>query len=198
MLKTRNKPYTNALYVILKKTFLKILSIALLSIGCQKSIENKTELSKFNLDTDLLNFKSKMTEKDTLKIFINHSVCTYQGYERIEITKKSDSLKVISEFREDTFEQNPEWKVMYEKKIPITDTLWKFENFMKRNRDRQTSNTKDYGTIQVSHNQEKIHFFSEGLSDLNSLMEDYGKTMLKLYPEDSTYMYKMVEIEMAE
>jgi hypothetical protein len=39
---------------------------------------------------DLTDFKKKMTDLDTIKIWFDHSICTYQGAERIEITKKSN------------------------------------------------------------------------------------------------------------
>ena len=40
-----------------------------------------------NAFVPLSNFREKLTESDTLLISFDHSVCTYQGYERIEITK---------------------------------------------------------------------------------------------------------------
>lgn len=76
--------------------------MTLILVSCKKETESKTEFPKsdFNLKTDLTDFKRKMTELDTIKIFFDHSVCTYEGYERIEITKKSDSIKVRTEFKE--------------------------------------------------------------------------------------------------
>ena len=86
--------------------------------SCKKETEKKSEsvISDFKLKIDLTDFKNKMTELDTIKIWFDHSVCTYQGAERIEITKESDSIKIRTEFREDTFNENPEWKTLYEKR----------------------------------------------------------------------------------
>ena len=84
-----------------------------------------------------------MTELDTIKIWFEHSVCSHQGAERIEITKESDLIKIRTEFKEKTFEENLEWKVVYEKRIPITDTIWKIEEFFKQNIARQTSEKKN-------------------------------------------------------
>jgi len=136
-------------------------------VSCKKETEKKTEFpkSEFNLKTDLTDFKKKMTELDTMKLWFNHSVCTYQGYERIEITKKSGLIKIRTEFKKDTFEKNPEWKVVYEKKIPITDTICKIEEFFERNIERQKSEEKEYGTLQVLHNGIKVHYFTKGLVD---------------------------------
>ena len=67
------------------KNLLKILILTLILVSCKKGTEQKTE---FNLKTDITDFKKKMTESDTIKIWFNHSVCTYREAERIEITKK--------------------------------------------------------------------------------------------------------------
>lgn len=178
------------------KNLLKILILTLILASCKKGTENKTELheSDFNLKTDLTDFKNKMTELDTIKIWFNHSVCTYQGAERIEITKESDLINIRTEYKEDTFDQNPEWKIVYEKQIPITDTIWKMEEFFKRNIQRQKSEEKEYGTLQVSHNGIKIHYFTKGLVDLNRFMAGYFETMKMLYPENKNNIYG-VEIE---
>jgi hypothetical protein len=171
---------------------IKILILTLILASCKKETEQKAELGKseFNLKTDLTDFKNKMTELDTLKIWFNHSVCTYQGGERIEITKESDSIKIHTEFKEDTFEENPEWKVVYEKKIPITDTIWKIEEFFKRNIERQKSEEKEYGTLQISlNNKNRVHYFTNGLNDLNRFMKDYFETMKMLHPENIDNIY---------
>ena len=155
--------------------------------------EQKT--SNFDLKTDLIDFKKKMTELDTIKIWFNHSICTYQGFERIQITKKSDSIKIRTEYKEDTFDQNPEWKIVYEKQILISDTIWKIEQFFKRNIERLKSEEKEYGTLQVSHNGIKLHYFTNGLSDLNRFMADYFETMIKLHPENKDNIYGIEIIE---
>ncbi|MCG8734788.1 hypothetical protein [Tenacibaculum finnmarkense] len=176
---------------------IKILILTLILASCKKETEQKAELGKseFNLKTDLTDFKNKMAELDTLKIWFNHSVCTYQGAERIEITKESDSIKIHTEFKEDTFEENPEWKVVYKKKIPITDTIWKIEEFFKRNIERQKSEEKEYGTLQISlNNKNRVHYFTNGLNDLNRFMKDYFETMKMLHPENIDNIYG-VEIE---
>ena len=176
---------------------IKIMILTLILVSCKKETKQKTELgkSKFNLKTDITDFKKKMTELDTIKIWFSHSVCSYQGTERIEITKKSELIKIRTEYKEETFEENPEWKVIYEKIIPITDTIWKIEKFFKRNLERQKSEEKEYGTLQISlNNKKRIHYFTKGLNDLNQFMKDYFETMKMLHPENIDNIYG-VEIE---
>ena len=181
------------------KNLLKILILTLIFASCKKETENKTEFPKsdFNLKTDLTDFKKKMTELDTIKVFFDHSVCTYEGYERIEITKKSDSIKVRTEFKELTFneKQNPDWNLVYEKKISETDTVWQFEKFIERNSNRKTSDKKKRGILIVQNKKDTIQFFTNGLVDLNHFLEDYYLTMRKIYPENKNgiYGYELVE-----
>lgn len=182
------------------KNLPKILILTLILASCKKETENKTELTKsdFNLKTDLTDFKNKITELDTIKVWFDHSVCTYQGAERIEITKESDLIKIRTEFREDTFDENPEWKAVYEKRIPTNDTIWKIEEFFKRNMERQTSDEKEYGTLQVSHNGIKVQYFTKGLVDLNMFMADFFETMRKIHPENKDNIYGVEILDESE
>lgn len=181
------------------KNLLKILILTLILASCKKETESKTEFPKsdFNLKTDLTDFKKKMTELDTIKVFFDHSVCTYEGFERIEITKKSDSIKVRTEFKELTFneDQNPNWNLVYEKKIPETDTIWQFGKFIKRNAKRETSDNENRGILIIENKKDTIQFYTDGLVDLNHFLEDYYLTMRKLYPENKNgiYGYELVE-----
>ncbi|MBA6157369.1 hypothetical protein H3Z83_12700 [Tenacibaculum sp. S7007] len=171
------------------KTVFIIFTLILAS--CKREIEKKTELGKseFNLKTDITDFKKKMTESDSIKIWFDHSVCTYQGVERIEITKKSDSIKIRTEFKEETFNENPEWKLVYEKKISKTDSIWNIEKFFKRNIKRRKSEEKEHGTLQVSHKGIKVNYFTNGLVDLNRFMADYFEVMRELHPENKNGIY---------
>ena len=146
------------------KSKITIIFLIMILVSCKNETEQKSVVAKtdFNIKTDLTDFKNKMNELDTIKIWFDHSVCTYQGVERIEITKKSDSIKIRTE-------------LVYEKKIPKTDSIWKIEEFFKRNIEKQKSEEKDYGTLQIAHNGIKVHYFTNGLVDLNRFMADYLK-----------------------
>ncbi len=175
------------------KNLLKILILTLILVSCKKETESKTEFPKsdFNLKTDLTDFKRKMTELDTIKIFFDHSVCTYEGYERIEITKKSDSIKVRTQFKELGIneKQKPSWNLVYEKKIPETDTIWQFGKFIERNAKRKTSDNKNRGILIIKNKKDTIEFYTDGLVDLNHFLEDYYLTMRKIYPENKNGIY---------
>ncbi|WP_420552901.1 hypothetical protein [Tenacibaculum aiptasiae] len=174
---------------------LKLSLLFFIIISCKIETDKKVETAspKINLATDITDFKAKMTELDTLKIWFNHSICTYRGFERIEITKQSDSLKIKTEYREETFEENPKWELYYEKTIPITDTIWKFEEFLKRNQKRK--NLKKLGILQITFNGTRVHYITDRLSDLNRFRSDYFQTMKILHPENKNGIYGIVAIE---
>lgn len=135
-----------------------------------------------------------MTELDTLTVLFDHSICTYQGFERIKITKESNSIRVHSEFKESSFNDN-EWDLVYDKRIPTNDTIWQFGQFVERNLERQVSNEKDRAILTVTNNKDTIQFFTNGLVSLNQLLGDYYVTMRKIYPENKNgiYGYELIE-----
>ena len=179
------------------KSKLNILVLILTLISCKNESDSKTELVKstFNLKMDITDFKKKMTVLDTIMVFFDHSVCTYQGYERIEITKASDLITVRSEFKEAPFNANPEWNLLYEKKLPINDTVWNFEKFIERNANHDTSENTKRGILVLAHKKDTIYFSTDGLVDLNHFLEDYYLTMKKIYPENKNgiYGYELLE-----
>ena len=165
--------------------------------SCKKGTENKTQLPKsdFNLKTDLTDFKNKMTELDTINLWIDHSICTYSGSERIEITRHADSIKIRTEFNEEMFIENPKWEFVYEKTVPINDTVWKIEEFFKMNSERQKPEEDNRIIFQARHKGNKVRYYSNGLSDLNKFMADFFGTMKMLYPENKNNIYGVEIVE---
>ena len=180
----------------MRKIVLKILFLAFIAVGCQQkkqteinvSENNEQMKSNFDLKSDYQDFKTKMTELDTLKVWIDHSVCTYQGEERLLITKKSDSIKILSEFK-DYDEQNPEWQKIFEKSITENDTTWDFGNFMERNKSRINSDDNEYVKIEIKSGKQKLQFVTERLVDLNTFMTDYRITMRNLHEPKKKFIY---------
>ncbi|MDT0622022.1 hypothetical protein [Croceitalea vernalis] len=175
------------------KNLFKISIGLLLVVSCQEKPikEMAVPTPSFDLKSDLSDFKQKMTVLDTLTVLFDHSVCTYQGYERIKITKGSNSIKVRSEFKESSF-KNPEWDLVYEKRISPNDTTWQFGQFLERNSKRRTSDKKTRGILIVVNRNDTLQFFTDGLVDLNGFLEDYYVTMRKIHPENKNGIYGYV------
>lgn len=174
-----------------------ILTLSLILVSCKENsdLSSVSLTSDFNLETDIYDFKKKMNESDTIRIWFDHSVCMYEGYERIQITKFSDTLKIRSEFKEVSFNKNPEWKDVYERKLSINDTVWKFEKFLERNSFRINKDEIEYLSFQIIHGNNKLNYSISDLVDLNNLLKDYFETMKELFPENINNIYGIDEIE---
>ena len=167
-------------------------------MGIQTDLNTKTEqkpTSEFDLIADLTNFRQKMTELDTLTISFDHSVCTYQGYERIEITKQSDSINIVTNFKELTFEENSKWERIYERKISERDTIWNFEQFLKRNEKRKNADQNKRGILMLTNKKDTISYSTDGLVDLSIFLADYIETMRKIYPGNKNGIYGVEIVE---
>ncbi|SEL53731.1 hypothetical protein SAMN04487910_2752 [Aquimarina amphilecti] len=177
------------------KILIKISITILTLVSCGKETEKKTQLveSNFKLKQDFTDFKRKMTKLDTIKVWFNHSVCTYQAYEQLEITKNSNLIRIKSEFMESTFNDNPKWKVVYNREIPITDTIWKFEKFVDQNKQWQNYDINSNGTLYVVNKKDTIRYSVSGLIDLNKFISEYHTVMRKLYPENKENIYGINE-----
>jgi len=145
--------------------------------------------SDFDLNTDIADFKNSISDSDTISIWFDHSVCVYQGYERIKITKNSDSIRVRSEFKEITFGDSEDWILMYEKNIHPADSIWKFDEFIARNRNRIKKDDMSRAITQISDNKDTIRIYTSGLVDLNRYLADYYKTMRAIFPENKNGIY---------
>ncbi|RAR47401.1 hypothetical protein [Flavobacterium lacus] len=180
-------------FLIISLLFLNYFDFSIFTKKDKISSEIESEIPKssFNLKRDFLEFKTKMNKSDTIKIWFDHSVCNFQGYERIKISKKSDSIYVISEFKDETFDDIPEWKLMYSKSIQINDTNWRFEDFIKLNLNRMNKSVteNDRLVLQIINKDDKIEFYTNGLVDYNIFLKDYVNIMRELLPSKKYFIH---------
>ncbi|PKH52001.1 hypothetical protein CXF68_15460 [Tenacibaculum sp. Bg11-29] len=171
--------------------------MVLILVSCKKETKKKIELvkSEFILKSDYCDFKHKMTEIDTLNIFIEHSVCTSSAQERIVVTKKNDSLTIKSEYYSATYQGIPNWELVYNKTISKNDTVWDFESFLVRNEKRMSSEKRKKGRIQIRYKKEIIHLFTEGVIDVFNFMDDYVKTANRICPDYLNRIYLTAEVD---
>ena len=149
--------------------------------------------SKFSLIEDYRELTNKLTELDTIKVWMNLSQHVYQGIEKLTITRKKDSLKIQSEFAESMI-VGTEFKKSNPIMISVNDTIWKFNEFLKRNENRLQSDSLEHGRLQITLNLEKLNFFTHGLGDSGSFLIDYCNTMKNLIPESDHHIYAGTEI----
>ena len=181
------------------KKLINILVLVIIIVGCQNPTEKSKNLtnSNFNLWDDYTTFRKSMTESDTIIVWMDMSVCLYQGMEKFDITKEKDSLKVQLYFKESAF-SDKEYIEQKTIKIPLNDTIWNFEKFLIENKNRIKPNDKNKPNFAMYSDTSKLYFYTYGLSDLNRFIIDYCIAMRRLDPENAIYEmadYGEMEIE---
>jgi hypothetical protein len=170
------------------KNLLKILFLTSIFISCKT--ERKTELPKsnFSLNDNYAELTNKMTELDTIKVWMNLSQCMFEGIEKLTITRKNDSIKIQPEFAE-SMVVGTEFKKEKPITISVNDTIWKFNEFLERNKNRLQSDSLKYGRLQITLNNEKLNFFTYGLGDSGKFLIDYCNTMKNIMTKSNYHIY---------
>ena len=176
----------------MRKTILNILILSSIFISCKSELKTELPKSDFSLKSDYRELTKKMTELDTIKVWMNLSQHTYQGIEKLTITRKNDSLEIQPEFAESMI-VGTEFKKSKPITISVNDTIWKFNEFLKRNENRLQSDSLKYGRLQITLNSEKLNFFTHGLGDSGKFLIDYCNTMKNLMPESDNHIYAGTE-----
>lgn len=175
------------------KNLLIILTFTLIFLSCKTERENALPKSDFNLKSDFTELTNKMTEVDTIKVWTNLSQCTYEGIEKLKITRNGDSLKIQPEFTESMI-VGAEFTKTKPIIISTNDTVWKFNSFLKRNSKRVNTDSLKYGRLQITLNKERINFMTDGLGDSAKFLIDYCNTMMNLIPASKNHIYSETEI----
>lgn len=165
-----------------------ILVLIIIIVGCQNPARKSENLttSNFNLLDDYTNFQKSMTESDTIIVWMNMSVCLYQGMEKFDITKNEDSLSILLFFKESVF-SDKEYMEQKTIKIAVNDTSWNFTKFLIENKYRMKPNEKNSHTFAMYSDTTKLYFYTYEHADLNRFIIDYSKAMRRLDPESSIY-----------
>ncbi|MGS2764422.1 hypothetical protein [Sinomicrobium sp. M5D2P9] len=163
-----------------KRFKILILSLAFV-FGCEQ--KNELKKSDFRVVKNYTDFAHKMENNDTLNIEVNLSMCLWEEFDQIEITKSNDSiylqLKEKFVMEDDTIIRFP--KVLYKFK---NDTL----NLEKMMLDFDINYTKKTASpfFIITNPKEKdtIILRSTGLGNTGMNMERYLSLMSELYPEE--------------
>ena len=165
--------------------------MTILSCKRQNDVGEIIKKSEFNLLTDYYDFKTKMTELDTLKVYMNIGSCMHNSAEKLTITKLNDSLIISPEFKEDAF-SNDNFIKQKTLRIHQNDTTWNFGKFIRK---YKTENIKGEESIFViKSDTTMIKFQTNGIISRDNIVADYCIMMRKLIPESEYHIYgKLIE-----
>ncbi len=175
------------------KNTLKIVLLTLIFFSCKTEKKTEWQKSTFSLQNDYKELTHKITELDTIKVWVNLSQCMFQGIEKLTLTRINDAIKIASEFAE-SMVVGTEFKKLKPITISVHDKNWKFNEFLKRNENRLQADSLKYGRLQITLNDEKLNFFTHGLGDSGKFLIDYCNTMKNIMPDSEYHIYSDIEI----
>lgn len=161
---------------------LKILILSSVFIwGCKQKSELKK--SDFRVAKDYTDFALKMENDDTLHIKVNLSMCLWEEFDQIEITKSNDSIYLQLK---EKFVKEYDTIIRFSKKLYTlkNDTL-NLEKIMSDFDINYTSKTTPpFFIITNPKETDTIILRSMGLHHTGMLIEHYLGLMSELYPEE--------------
>lgn len=172
-----------------KKIGILLLGFALV-FACGRKTESKNiELtqSNFKLAQDYNDFASKMENNDTLNLGVNLSMCGWEEYDEVEITKSEDRVYIqIKEKRiaSDTTIYFP--KVPYELKNDTLSIEKMMEGFDINYTEKISS---PFFIIRNPKEKDTILLRTTGLGNRGRNIQKYHSLMLELYPKEMDSYY---------
>ena len=172
-----------------KKFGILLLGFGLI-FGCGQKTEFKKpepKISDFKILENYTEFALKMENSDTIKLLVNLSMCDWEEFDRIEITKTNDSVylqiqeKIMSN---DTPVKFP--KVLYELE---NDTL-NLENIMASFDINHTEKISGpFFVITNPNENDTIILRTIGLGNRGKNILKYQQLMMELYPKEMERHY---------
>ncbi|WP_422090666.1 hypothetical protein [Tenacibaculum ovolyticum] len=143
---------------------------------------------------DFKDFKTKMTELDTLKVGMFIGACTYHTSEKLVISKKKDSLLIQPYFKRMAFSND---KYIKQKTILIheKDSVWKFGEFLSLycGKDREED---DSVIFSIKSDTSSLKFYTKGVYQRDVIVRDYCKVMKQLIPNSKYHVFgEVIEID---
>ncbi len=166
---------------ITKKIFyILTLVFTILIYSCKQKTEPK--FSNFKVAQDYTEFSKKMENNDTLNIGVSLSMCMWNEYDQLQITKSNDSV----------FLQLKEKRVMDDEPIHFNKVFYKLKNdtlnLEKMMADfdvnYQEKSSSPFFIITNPKEKDTILLRTTSLGNRGYTIERYQRIMLELYPKE--------------
>lgn len=152
-------------------------------IGCTSKKELKR--SEFKVAESYTDFANKMENNDTLNIDVLLSICKWQEYHRIEVTKRNDSVYLqVKEKRVMMDEPKCFSKVLYKLK---NDTLNLEKMMMGFEINNTNSRNSPFFIVTNPKESDTVLLRTTGLENRTINIEKYRLIMSELYPNEMKY-----------
>jgi hypothetical protein len=172
------------------KAIATLLLVIMLTVGCNsdKPTHDILLTSKFNLQTDLFDFATKMQDGDTLIIFANLSGCHMRRYEENTLIKKDNKIWIktlvdLYVIEDEKFEFGP---VNYNLKATDNLSFEKLFSYLDAIKTNSNENKPIYFIIKYKN--DVVKYYSEGIDGAHFIpYRHYIQIMDKLYPNIEIY-----------
>ena len=159
-----------------------ILAFGILILGCAEKIEKKDKLksSDFKVAKDYSQFAEKMENGDTLNIGVQLSMCMWEEYDQLQVTKSYDSIYIeLIEKRVMDDEPMRFSKVHYQLK---NDSLSLEKMMTDFDIDHQKKISSPFFVMTNPKEKDRIILRTTGLGNRGFNIERYRRIMFELYP----------------
>ena len=170
----------------LKITFIFFMTL----VSCKQN----TEIERFELKKDYLNFSNHMNNSDTLKLDFNLSACSWFEYEQAEITMRNDKF----------YYQIKERLVWADKDEPIRfpkveyklsqDTLNLDVLISSLTTENSENNKIPYLILSNPKEKDSVFLYTRNLTDRIENIEKYNLLLRELYPTEMGSYYSKYPI----
>jgi hypothetical protein len=170
---------------------LHILAILILLLNCKRKVEptviSQPYIPKFNLKTDLADFTTRMTEKDTINIIANLTMEDWIRQDLLVLSKKGNEIKLSTRCEETyiDFKKTEKWISDF-KMVTVNNANGKFEKFFV-DRIKRTVEADPNWIYKIISNRDTLTFYSYGLSDKGGEIPKYYDFMSNLYPNEREF-----------
>jgi len=168
--------------MIKPKLAILILVFGILILGCAEKIEkkDKLKLSDFKVAKDYSQFADKMENGDTLNIGVQLSMCMWEEYDQLQVTKLNDS----------TYLQLIEKRVMDDEPMHFSKVYYKLKNdslnlekmMMDFDINHQEKISSPFFIMTSPKEKDKTILRTTGLGNRGFNIERYQRIMFELYP----------------
>ncbi|TLP80480.1 hypothetical protein [Maribacter sp. ACAM166] len=149
---------------------------------------SKPYISELDLKTDLADFTTKMTKKDTIKIIANLTMEYWVRQDELELTKINDRIRLKTTIREDTtFELKFEMRTNDLPRITFQNKTFGFEKHFADQVERTKGGDKYQWIYKIINQKDTLTFHTTDLGDKGLELQNYFKFMLGLYPDEKEF-----------
>ena len=179
---------------VLKLNFSLIILASIFLLNCKSEKKTENYVSEINLPENILDFTSRMTEKDTVRITANLTMEYWVRIDELILTKKNNELILQTTIKEDTtFERKFQMRKNTLAELNLKNTENEFErHFLTNFRRTKIDSNGDNWIYRIINQKDTLKFHTVGLGDKGGCVREYFEFMNSYFPNEKEF--KPIEV----